>query len=154
MKAKGVVLILLALAACAAASFAQTDAERDVRKLERAWLDAYEKNDVKAMNEIVADSFVITFPDGKKQTKTDIVEMLKRAPQPGQGGMRHHTEDVKSRMEGCKVVLTGRVISEYLIDGKAVSREESLYTDTYENRGGKWQVVMSILSDLKTAGKP
>jgi uncharacterized protein (TIGR02246 family) len=149
MKTKAILFAIFALLAFAGAAAAQSDAERDVRKLERAWLDAYEQNDVKAMDEIVADGFVITFPDGKKQTKTDIIEMLKRSPKSENRGMKHRTEDVKAKVDGNKVILTGRVISEYVVDGKAVSREESLYTDTYEKRGGKWQVVVSYLTDAK-----
>jgi hypothetical protein len=41
-------------------------AAQEVRKLERAWLDAYEQHVAKAMNAIVADDFIITFPNGRK----------------------------------------------------------------------------------------
>lgn len=153
MKTKAILFAIFAVLMCTAVVSAQSDPEREVRKLERAWLDAYEQNDAKAMNEIVADRFVITFPNGTKQTKADIMEMIRRAP-AAQGRMRHHTEDVKAKVDGDTVVLTGRVISEYVVDGRAVSREESLYTDTYEKRDGKWRVVVSHLAVPKPAGKP
>lgn len=145
--------VVYAILACAAMSAAQTDAASEVRKLERAWLDAYEQNDVKAMESIVADGFVITFPNGAKQTKAEIIEMLKRAPKDPSRGTKHRTEDVKAKVDGEKVVLTGRVISEFMVDGKVVSREESLYTDTYEKRAGRWQVIVSYLTEPKADNK-
>jgi ketosteroid isomerase-like protein len=111
-------------------------AEKDVRKLERARLDAYEKKDVAAMNAIVADDFTITFADGEIQTKPQIIESLKR---PG-GTTRFTTENVQSRAYGDTVIHTGLVIS-----GPWMS-DRSRYTDTYVKRNGKWQVVASHLS--------
>ena len=35
-----------------------TNAEEEVRKLERQWLDAYEQHDAEAMERIVADDFI------------------------------------------------------------------------------------------------
>lgn len=121
-------------------------AEQEVRKLERAWLDAYERNDAKAMDAIVADDFTITFPDGSMQTKPQIMEMIKRPRSPAGPAPRFYTEEVRSRAYGDTVILLGRVISEYVRDGKTV-KEASRYTDTYVRRGGRWQVVASHLSN-------
>ena len=122
-----------------------TAGEKEVRKLERAWLDAYEKKDATAMNTIVADDFEITFPDGSIQTKPQIVESLKV---PGASEMKFRTEDVKSRIYGDTVILTGLVISEWKQDGLPMS-DRSRYTDTYVKRNGKWQVVASHLSTAR-----
>ncbi len=121
-------------------------AEQEVRKLERAWLDAYEQNDAKAMETIVADDFTITFPDGSMQTKPQIMEMIKRPRNPASPATKFYTEDVRSRAYGDTVILMGRVISEYVRDGKTV-KDASRYTDTYVKRGGRWQVVASHLSN-------
>jgi len=121
-------------------------AQTAVRQTERAWLDAYEQNDVKAMDAIVADDFVITFPSGRKQTKPQIVESLQRPQQPGSGS-KFRTEEVQARVYGETVVLSGRLVSEYQREGKP-STEHMLYTDTWIRRGGSWQVVASHLSKL------
>lgn len=121
----------------------QTNSEQEVRKLERAWLDAYEKRDVASMTAIVADDFTITFPDGGMQTKVQVVESLKSA---GGAAMKFKTESVQSRAYGDIVILIGVVISEWTQDGKAMS-DRSRYTDTYVKRNGKWQVVASHLSN-------
>lgn len=117
--------------------------DQEVRKVERAWLDAYEKRDVEAMNAIVADDFTITFSDGGMQTKPQIIESLKR---PGGSTSKFRTENVQSRVYGDTVILIGLVISEWQQDGKAMT-DRSRYTDTYVKRNGRWQVVASHLSN-------
>ena len=119
-----------------------TQAEQDVRNLERSWLDAYEKRDVAAMTAIVADDFTITFADGSMQTKQQILESLKR---PGGSTSKFTTENVQSRVYGDTVILTGLVISEWKQNDKPMT-DRSRYTDTYVKRNGKWQVVASHLS--------
>jgi len=125
---------------------AQTGSEREVRQLERAWLDAYEQHDSKAMEAIVADDFTITFPDGSIQTKPSILASLKqsRSSPP----LKFYTEDVQARVYGDTVILIGRVVTEWQQNGKAM-KEENRYTDTYVKRGGRWQVVASHLSNVQ-----
>lgn len=123
-------------------------AEAEVRKLECEWLDAYEKRDAAAMGRIVGDTFTITFPNGSMQEKAAVVAMIKRPRLAGQPPEKFRTEDVKSRAYGDPahtVILTGKVISEFVRDGKTVT-EEMRYTDTYVRVNGRWQVVSSHLS--------
>ena len=122
-----------------------TPPEQDVRKLERAWLDAYEKKDVAAMTAIVADDFTITYSDGSILTKPPIIESLKRS---GGTTFKFTTENVQSRVYGDTVILIGLVISEWKDNDKPMT-DRSRYTDTYVKRNGKWQVVASHLSTLK-----
>ena len=119
-------------------------AEQEVRKLERAWLDAYEKKDVAAMTTIVADEFTITFADGSIQTKPEIIDSLRRS----RGSSRFRTENVQSRAYGDTVILIGVVISEWKQSGQDMS-DRSRYTDTYVKRNGTWQVVASHLSSAR-----
>ncbi len=147
-----IVLIVIMLFAVGQTSNSQTNnstAEQEVRKLERAWLDAYERHDVKAMNLIVADDFIITFPDGTQQTKPQIMASLNAPPNP----IKFYTEDVKARVYGDTVILIGRVITEFQRDGKTV-KEQSSYTDTYVRRERRWQVVASHLSNVAAPQKP
>jgi ketosteroid isomerase-like protein len=115
----------------------------EVRKLERVWLDAYEKKDVQAMNAIVADDFTITFGDGSMQTKPQIIGSLRR---PGGTSTKFFTENVQSRSYGDTVILIGIVVSEWMQNGEKKT-DRSRYTDTYVKRNGKWQVVASHLSN-------
>jgi len=151
------VVIFVILAATALPLYAgrqEGGAEQEVRKLERAWLDAYEQSDAKAMESIVADDFTITFPDGSIQTKPQIMEMIKRPRDSASPPAKFYTEDVRARVYGDTVILLGRVVSEYVRGGKTV-KEASRYTDTYVKRGGRWQVVASHLSnDGRPQGQP
>jgi len=122
-------------------------AEEEVRQLERHWLDAYEQNNSEAMTKIVADEFIITFPNGSMQTKSELMSMIKN-PKSSAPKMRFYTEDVKSHAYGDTVILRGKVVTEYERDGKQV-REQSRYTDTYVKRNGRWQVVASHLSNVQ-----
>ena len=144
---KTILIFLLVFLACGYAS-AQNSAADEVRKLERAWLDAYEKHDAKAMDEIVADDFMITFADGSIQTKKQILFLLNQPRNPNFPAYKFYTEDVQARVYGDTVVLTGRVVTEWQKDGKPV-REQSRYTDTYVKRNNRWQVVASHLSNVK-----
>ncbi|HKP38131.1 MAG TPA: nuclear transport factor 2 family protein [Pyrinomonadaceae bacterium] len=141
-----VLLGLMLLAGCAPV-VAQEGPAQEVQKLERAWLDAYEQNDEKAMTAIVADDFVITFPDGSMQSKAQILSMIKTPRSAGRPSVKFHTEEVKPRVYGDTVILTGRVITEYQRDGQTISKEQQRYTDTYVKRNGRWQVVASHLSN-------
>lgn len=125
-----------------------TKAEDEVRKLERAWLDAYEQSNAEAMERIVADDFTITFPNGSIQTKPQLMNMIKSPRRGTRPKMRFYTEEVQSRAYGDTVILIGRVITEFERDGKAV-KEQSRYTDTYVKRNGRWQVVASHLSNVQ-----
>lgn len=134
--------------------FAQNDPRQDVQKLERAWLDAYEQHDTKAMDAIVADDFTITFPNGGVQTKPQIIASLK-SPRPADGrSMKFRTEQVQARAYGDVVILVGIVVTEYLRDGKTASESRQRYTDTYVKRNGRWQVVASHLSNAPSGNKP
>lgn len=133
--------LLSASAATAQTNHASNKAD-DVRKLERAWLDAYEKRDVAAMTAIVADDFTITFADGSVQTKPQVIESIKRASGPPS---KFYTENVQARVYGDTVVLIGLVVSEWKQGDKTMT-DRSRYTDTYVRRNGQWQVVASHLS--------
>ena len=128
-----------------------TKAEEEVRNLERQWLNAYEQHDSQTMTRIVADDFIITFPNGTMQSKLQLMQMIAN-PNATSPKMHFYTEDVKSRAYGDTVILMGRVVTEYERDGKKV-KEQSRYTDTYVRRNGRWQVVASHLSNVEEPGK-
>ena len=125
-----------------------SQAEQEVRKLEREWLDAYEKRDAEAMNRIVADDFKLTFPDGAAQAKADILAQLKSEKNAGSPSPKLSTEDVQSRVEGDKVILTGRFIQQMERNGQS-RMMQMRYTDTYAKREGRWQVINSQLTRIQ-----
>ncbi|HEV2864715.1 MAG TPA: nuclear transport factor 2 family protein [Pyrinomonadaceae bacterium] len=128
-------------------------AEQEVRALERRWLDAYEQTDPAAMDAIVADDFIITFPNGSMQSKPQLMNMIRGMKAAAMPRTKFYTEDVRSRAYGDTVILMGRVVTEYEREGKTV-KEQSRYTDTYVRLNGKWRVVASHLSNVAEPKKP
>lgn len=122
--------------------------EREVRQLERAWLDAYEQRDAEAMNRILADEFKLSFSSGMTQTKADILAQLKSGRDSGAPSVKLSTEDVQSRVEGEMVILTGRFIQRMERDGQS-RMMQMRYTDTYAKRQGRWQVIASQLTRIQ-----
>ena len=141
--------ILLTLMLGSAFAITQESVAASVQKLERAWLDAYEQHDAKAMDAIVADDFTITFPDGSVQTKSQIMMLVKSPRRPDGPAMKFRTEKVEPRAYGDVVILVGIVITEHQRDGRTTSETRQRYTDTYVKRNGRWQVVASHLSEIK-----
>jgi ketosteroid isomerase-like protein len=125
-----------------------SQAEREVRKLEREWLDAYEKHDLEGMNRIVADDFKLTFSDGRTQTKADILAQLKSERDAALPSPKFSTEDVRSRVEGDTVILTGRVV-QTMERGGQTRTIQMRYADKYRKRQGNWQVISSELSRMQ-----
>jgi ketosteroid isomerase-like protein len=122
--------------------------EEQVRRLERLWLDAYEQRDAAAMEEILADEFVITHPDGRTQNKAQIVEMMKKMRErSGAPTSKFSTENVQARVAGDTVTLSGRLVQKSERGGSTMTMEFA-YTDTYAKRGERWQVIRSELKRL------
>ncbi|MDQ3473448.1 MAG: DUF4440 domain-containing protein, partial [Acidobacteriota bacterium] len=128
---------------------ALSSAEREVRKLEREWLDAYEKYDAEAMNRIVADDFKLMFSNGSVQTKVDILAQLQSGKDSGRPSPKFSTEEVQSRVEGETVILTGRV-NQTMERGGQTRTMQMRYNDTYAKRQGRWQVIASQLTRIQS----
>jgi uncharacterized protein (TIGR02246 family) len=127
-------------------------AAAEVKKVEREWLDAYEKHDAEAMDRFVAEDFVITFANGTRQTKPQLMAEIRKPRDASQPAPKFTTEDVTARTYGDTVILTGRVVTE-ITGGDKTVRHESSYTDTYVKKDGRWQVVASHLSAVPKPAK-
>jgi uncharacterized protein (TIGR02246 family) len=147
LRSTGTLLLasLAAAVALTASASAQHSAD-DLRAVERAWLDAYEQNDVEAMRRIVADEFIITYASGQQRDKAQTIASL----DPARGddpNSRMFTEDDTVRFFGDDVaVITGLYVYEGTDAEGNTYRSESLYTDTYMIIDGRWQVIASHLS--------
>ena len=126
---------------------ALTTAELEVRKVEREWLDAYERRDVEAIKRFLADEFKLTRSNGSVQTKADVLADLNNPQEPGRV-VKFSTEDVQSRVEGEDVILTGRFILAGGPDGQTRIMQ-ARYTDRYVKRDGRWQVVASQMARIR-----
>ena len=139
-------LSLLLLGACAAprpeAVTARPDAEAELRVAERAWLDAYDDNDVEAMRRIVADEFQIVYANASVLDKQGTVDLLSPGT-PDDPATRQFTEGTAVRRYGDVTVLTGVYVNE-----GPNGTNRARYTDTWLWRDGRWQVVSSHLTRI------
>ncbi|HEU4794394.1 MAG TPA: nuclear transport factor 2 family protein [Pyrinomonadaceae bacterium] len=128
----------------------QNPAAQEVKKVEREWLDAYEKHDSAAMDKIVASDWTGTFPDGTVQTKENVMQLVRKPRREGMPAPKFFSEEVKARVYGDTVILTGRIITEWPGGSKQTAR----YTDIYVKRNGSWQVVASHMSGDAPRARP
>ncbi|AHM61353.1 hypothetical protein D770_15495 [Flammeovirgaceae bacterium 311] len=143
-------IILLCLLCITLGVYAQQAAEQEVLKLEREWLDAYEQNDVAAMDRIVAEEFEIRYPEGKVDTKADLLKMVgSHAGKPS--NIKLYTDQTVATAYSDTVVLKGIVILE-IKHGEEKKQIKQYYTDTWVRGGTGWQVVASQLADLPKPG--
>lgn len=110
-----------------------------VREVERSWLVAYRDRDIAAMDEVLAEDFMITHPNGRLQTKAEVLRSI--ASRASERGPRFTTRGVGIRCRPGVAILSGWVFDEAEGEGRAAR-----YTDTYVFTEGRWRVLASHLS--------
>jgi ketosteroid isomerase-like protein len=112
------------------------DAQRDVdtlTDLNRDYVASVQKADVKRLEEILADDFMCSNPDGSLLDKAGFLEL---AAQPVTiSGLV--AEDVRIRLLGDFAIIHGRFNSRSA-DGK---QRRGRYTDNWARRNGTWVAV-------------
>jgi len=112
------------------------NAQRDLdtlTALNRDFTASVQKGDVKRFEEILADDFMISNPDG---SLLDKAEFLKLTAQPVTiNGLV--AEDVRIRLLGDFAIIHARFNSRFA-DGK---QRRGRYTDNYARRDGTWVAV-------------
>ena len=113
-----------------------TNKQRDLdtlTALNRDFTASVQKGDVKRFEEILADDFMISSPDGSLHNKA---EFLKETAQPVTiSGLV--AEDVRIRLLGDFAIIHARFNSRFA-DGK---QRRGRYTDNYARRDGTWVAV-------------
>ena len=111
---------------------AQRDRET-LAALNRDFVTSVQTGDVKRLDEIFADDFMVSTPDG---SLLDKAEYLKLVAQPSTiSGLV--AEDLRIRLLGDFAIIHARFSSRFA-DGK---QRRGRYTDNYARRDGKWVAV-------------
>ena len=137
--AAAAVLAIAAISACAFAQSAISDEGGRVLGLEKAWNKAIEVKDTKALEQLLAPTFVAVEIDGSVSSKSEFLASIK-APeyQPSQAV----NEDMNVQVYGNSAVVVGIFRIKGVEKGKPyVHRERFIDTWIKQNQG--WQCVAS-----------
>jgi ketosteroid isomerase-like protein len=146
------VALLIAFAGCAGRNpdpeitdaGAASAEEASVRKTLADWLGALERNDLKALEEIIAPDYSIT-AEGRVMNRAEDLEVIRTGRVRFQSAA---TDSVRVRIFGGAAVVTGIGRFTVLLDGKPLGIRER-FTDVYVRRGGRWQPVASHTTPLR-----
>lgn len=142
---KRVVILVCALCfivgLAAAQSGPQSEDGARVLALDNSWNRALETNDTKALDLLLADSFVSIDIDGSIQTKREFLVSLKT---PGyQAPAQAVTEQSKVDVYGHSAVVVGVFRTQSKNKGKVSTRRER-FLDTWAEINGTWRCVASV----------
>ena len=134
-------------AAAATTTKPMTGNKMSVSDMENAWEAAVAKHDYATLEAFVAPDFVGVSSKNKFIGRSDVTGEAKRDKDTYKSAKN---EKLNVKMYGPNVtVVTGRAREVGVgKDGKAFDRT-FLFTDTWMNRGGKWQCVASQVSKIK-----
>lgn len=116
-----------------------TEAEQDVRTMERQFNEARARADVGVLDRLLSDDWTITHGDGTIDTKTQYLADLK-------SGARKfdfvNADQFSVRLHGDTAVAAGISDSKVLYKGQP-SGGASRFTRVYARRNGRWQMIAS-----------
>lgn len=121
------------------------NAEQEVLRVEHEYLAAHLHSDTAALEDILADDFVIRCPHGMITNKAMRLALLER---PSFAFDTLNTSDVQVQVNGDSATVTGRayVRAGYSWEARLYDASYS-FTRHYEKRDGRWQVVSVMVDD-------
>ena len=142
MKSLLTIAIFVWLSVGAAAQTSSTsDAGARVLALDNSWNRALETNDTRALDMLLADSFVSIDIDGSIEIKREFLASLKSSGYSAP--TKAVTEDSKVDVYGDSAVVVGIYRTQSVQKGKQVTRRER-FVDTWVNLKGTWRCVASV----------
>ncbi len=140
-------LILL----CACCQCARQRSAREVEKYiiesERQWAESVATGDTSALERILAEDVVRIDPKGKSYKKAEMIADTKNAPKYF---LSNHLDNVKVRFYGDTAIAQGSETWEQRAGEPR--RGRFVWTDTWIQRNGNWQIVAA--EDLIAPEKP
>lgn len=119
----------------------------EIKQMETAWGDAFERHDLAALDRFMADEYILTDPLGNVRNKAESLAAIKTSQVHFESTT---SDDVNVRIHGDTAVVTGRSTFKGRYKGWPLAGRYQ-YTDVLVNRGGSWLAVGSHITALGTA---
>jgi len=121
----------------------QSDAEREILRLNEELTQAAIQADIAALNQIFADDVMVTIPSGVIGKSAVMAEFhqIARKVAAGEAKLESYSkEDMEARVYGETAVISYRLATAGQYEGQEVSQRFQIM-DVWMKRGGRWQVV-------------
>ena len=137
--------ILVASVATAASTTAPDEAE--LKQLSQQWMTALEEKDKERLQSLLADDFVLQIPGDSASQYVRRAEWLENANSMDWSNFRY--ENMAVNVEGDHAIVSFKLF--FKVSPNPLTLDSGVI-DTWERRGGKWQVTHRYLgeSTLKT----
>ena len=141
MRLIGATFLLLAVAAARPQPPANSDAGSHVLALDNSWNRALETKDIKALDLLLADTFVSIDIDGSMENKHQFLKSIDSPDYhpPAQAV----TEESKVDIYGDSAVVVGVFSTQGSDKGKKYKNRER-FVDTWVKIGGSWKCVAAV----------
>jgi len=120
--------------------------EQALKDVERQWAEALKNRDKQALNSLLADDFIFTDDEGQVSNKARYIEAVTQMKVDS-----YNLDDLTVRAYGTTGVVAGRWTGKFTVNGRDASGAFR-FTDTFTNRGGRWQAVASQNTRLQQPG--
>jgi uncharacterized protein (TIGR02246 family) len=125
--------------------------EEEVRRREKEVASALLHQDLKAVDAILADSYVLT-EEGEVKGKPAVLEELRKLAAQPLRRASYEVTGVTVRILGTTAVVTGRRAWSHEPRGKGGKREQQgRYTNVWVSQGGHWVLLASHVSRLDSS---
>ncbi len=115
-----------------------------LKRLNRAWMDAYTKRDVAFLDQYMSEDYVGTFPDGTVHDKKSEIEAVRS----GAVTITQMTpREMKVRVYRDAAVITGQSTIEATVKGQEMS-DEFRFTDVWIKLDEHWRAVASQVTRI------
>jgi ketosteroid isomerase-like protein len=124
----------------------QTTVEQTIREMEQAQLAAYLKADTAKLDELWADEFTLTVPNGAVLPKAGYLAMVKT------GGVKYdmlQLDGLQVRVFGDTAIASARVTVKGSVGDHPLNGTDVFQT-VYVKRDGRWRMVSSLATRVAT----
>ena len=147
---KRLLLITLLAIASSSPALAQSDAEREVLKLNKEYEEAIARRDASVHERLFADDYTYTPGNGKFMGRAEHMSFTKSGAVEVKA---LRSEDVRARVFGDTAVVTGMWVSVDRRVGREFAERRIRYILVFVRRGGRWQIVAEQRTGVRAEGQ-